>query len=85
MTKWFIFTSRGALSIMEGETITKAVAAFRRLKHPDPGEIVGVIKSGAAMECCGEAKATPIFGVVCCVAEVPANAAPVDSQHETAR
>lgn len=79
-----MFTSRGAFSIVEGETITKAVAAFRRNKHPQAGEIVGVIKAGAAMEHCGQAKATPIFGVVCCVAEATANGAPTAGHAATA-
>lgn len=69
MSKWFIFTSRGGVIVMEGDTITKAVSAFKRLKHRDAGEILGVIKAGATMETYGRPMATPVFGVICCVAD----------------
>ncbi len=69
MHPWFIFTSTGGLFTTEADSITRAVAAFRQAKHPRAGEIVGVIRGAASMELYGRRVPTPVFGIVCCVAE----------------
>jgi hypothetical protein len=69
MHPWFIFTSTGGLFTTTGDSVNQAVAEFKRCKHPRAGEIVGVIRGAATMEIHGRTTATPVFGVVCCVAE----------------
>ncbi len=71
MHSWFIFTSTGGFFTSQADTITKAVAEFKRSNHPRAGEVVGVIRGAAAMEYSGSPLPTPVFGVVCCVAERP--------------
>jgi hypothetical protein len=60
MHSWFIFTSTGGFFTSHADTITKAIAEFKRLKHPKAGEVVGVIRGAAAMEYYGRPLATPV-------------------------
>ena len=69
MNKWFIFTSRGGMAVVESEDLTRAIAIFRKRKPKNSGEIVGVIKAAAAMDYQGRPMPSPVFGVICCVAD----------------
>lgn len=69
MHQWFIFTSTGGLTVVLADTISKAVAEFRRAKHTKGADVVGVIRAAATMEAYGGVHPTPVFGVICCVGE----------------
>jgi hypothetical protein len=73
MNTWFIFTSTGGLATIKADNVSKAVASFRKIPKAKASEIVGVIRAAAQMERYGAPAATPVFGVICCVAEKPAS------------
>lgn len=66
---WFIFTTGGRGFSARGTTITSAVAEWRRAKHRDAGEIVGVIRGAMEGSQIGRIVQAPCFGVIVCVQE----------------
>lgn len=72
MPAWFIFTSTGMCFTIEGDAISQAVAAWKRVNVRGKGEIVGVIRGAAEMPYFGRPHQTHVFGVVCCIKEIDA-------------
>jgi hypothetical protein len=79
MYKFFIFTNTPNYStacfIAEGDNVTKAISAFKKMKHPRAGEIVGVIKAASEFYAYGRGQPTHVLGVVCAFAEMPSTPA----------
>lgn len=67
MHPWFIFTTTGLCARLEADSVTKAVSGFRKLRHPNAGDVVGVIRGSAAMQMGAHVVPTSVFGVICCI------------------
>jgi hypothetical protein len=64
---WFIFTAGGRGYCLEADSVSKAVAKWKKLNaKEDPSDIVAVIR-GPHGEITGPIITTPIYGVVVCM------------------
>jgi hypothetical protein len=67
--QWVLFTDRPKAFLVHGDSITKAVASWRKDKSRSAraGEPVGIIRCGWSEDIPGAMRHTDVFGVVCCV------------------
>ena len=72
---WFIFSNKGMCVAIPAETITKAVAQWRRQPRKDGAEIVGVIKAASAVQALGRVTPAHCFGVIVCAPQTAATGA----------
>lgn len=65
---WFVFSSRGMASLAIGDSVTKAIADWKKKNDAKNGEVIGVIKAGGPIPVGRMCMAgTHVFGVICCV------------------
>jgi hypothetical protein len=64
--QWVVFSSEGMASLILGDTITKAVANWRKATK-GRGEPVGVIRCGYSGSLPHAMRGTDVSGVICCI------------------
>lgn len=67
---WFIFSNKGMCAAIPAETITKAIAEWRRKPRKDGAEIVGVIRAASAVQALGRVTPSHCFGVIVCAPQI---------------
>ena len=74
-TQWMIFADTGKASLAIGDTITQAIASWKKQRGAKAGNPVGVIRLGYSETVPESFNRTDVFGVVCCVHRPPVDQA----------
>lgn len=66
--QWFIFSDAGKACLVSGDTITKAIANWKKRPGKSKENVVGIVKASMPIALDQFALShTHVFGVICCL------------------